>query len=280
MGAMMRVFIMGLIAFFLSACQTDGATNPITSVQINQTEREQLDRVWSNTLIVMPQDPALYIYRGRNLDLIEKKYPATQRYPAVVFLHGSTGLYTTSTQITRMVHAMAAAGFVVFAPDSLARPVPPYADAKTFKSRIGYAEVQDRISEAKMVYERIQQFSWIDGNNVFVAGHSMGGMSVQNISSGEFRGYVVLGYHCGPHNDRRLEGIKVPRYRPILSIIGTNDEWFANGPNRSVNCGQYMSGRINAESVVLPGIPHDISQDATAMPKVVAFLRRNTLRSP
>lgn len=200
----------------------------------------------------------------------------TEKSPAVIFLHGSTGLSTTSPQTTRIIRNMAEAGYVVFAPDSMARPVPPYADPKTFKSRIGVKEVQGRIAEADMVRSRISKFTWIDANNIFVSGFSMGGMAVHNIATGDYRGYAILGYHCGPHLYRQLEGIKIPRDKPIIAMRGASDEWYVNGPNASVNCGMYMKGFSNAESKVYPNTPHDISQHPEAMPDLIAFLKRNT----
>lgn len=234
-----------------------------------------LENVWSNTLIVFPDRPSSFITRGRNLDRMLELHPITGRYPAVVFLHGSTGLSLHSTQVTKIIRSIAEAGFIVFAPDSLARPVAPYADAVTFKSRIGVPEVQARIAEADMVRKRIAAFAWIDADNISVAGFSMGGMTVHNIPTGDFRSYVVLGYHCGPHSSRQLEGVKIPYDKPILAIRGQNDEWYAGGPNAGVNCGMYFRNFPNARSIVYPGTPHDVSAHPDAMKEVVAFLRKN-----
>jgi dienelactone hydrolase len=244
-------------------------------------EATELNRVWANTLVVIPQEPDVYFYRAeRNLDLAIEKLTPGKKYPAVVFLHGCSGLSLGSTQVTRMIHNMAAAGFVVFAPNSLDRPHPPYCDPKTLKSYIDFNKVGLRIAEAKMVRERIANFDWIDTENVFLAGHSMGGMTTHNYAVADhFRGYVVLGYHCGPHTDRRLEGIKTPAGRPILSVLGDADEWFAGGPNRAVNCGQYMRAHSAGKSVVLKEAPHDISAHPDGMKLVVEFLRSNFVAS-
>lgn len=238
---------------------------------------QALENVWSNTLIVFPDRPSSFITRGRNLDRMLELHPVTGRYPAVVFMHGSTGLSMHSTQVTKMIRSMAEAGFVVFAPDSLARPVAPYADATTFKSRIGVPEVQARIAEADMVRKRIASFAWVDADNISVAGFSMGAMTVHNIPTGDFRAYIILGYHCGPHSSRQLEGVKIPFDKPILAIRGQNDEWYAGGPNAGVNCGMYFRNYTNAQSIVYPRTPHDVSQHPDAMKEVVAFLRKNAM---
>lgn len=251
---------------------------PVNAASDDPNDPVALEAVWGNMLVVFPDRPSSFITRGRNLDRMLELHPVNGRYPAVVFLHGSTGLSMHSTQVTRIIRSMAEAGFVVFAPDSLARPVAPYADAVTFKSRIGVPEVQARIAEAEMARKRISSFPWIDPDNISVAGFSMGGMAVHNITTGDFRAYVVLGYHCGQHSSRQLEGIKIPFDKPILAIRGQSDEWYSGGPNAGVHCGLYFRNYPNARSIVYPGTPHDVSQHPDAMKEVVSFLRKNATR--
>lgn len=241
----------------------------------SDSEQTQLERVWENTLVVTPKDPNLYIFRVRNLDMVARTLGAGRKYPAVVFLHGCSGLFTSSPQVTRMVRDMAAAGFVVFAPNSLDRPHDPYCDPKTLKSYIDDKKVQNRINEAKSTFDRVSKLDFIDAENIFLAGHSMGGMTVHNYSGSEFRAYAVLGYHCGPHTYRNLEGIKTPTDRPLLTVRGDADEWYINGPNRTVHCGQYMRNHPLGKSVVLPGAPHDISSHPDGMKIVTEFLLAN-----
>src|SRR3546814_19592671 len=77
----------------------------IASTAEADSEQVQLDRVWENTLVVTPKDPNLYIFRVRNLDMVAKKLDTGRKYPAVVFLHGCSGLFTSSPQVTQIGRA-------------------------------------------------------------------------------------------------------------------------------------------------------------------------------
>lgn len=271
------VRLVGVVACVLALVAAPGAVSRAQTPV--GTEAEQLDRVWENTLVVFPQDPGMYIYRVRNLDMAVKKYAVMKKYPAVVFLHGSTGLFTSSPQVTRIVRDMAAAGYMVFAPNSLDRPHEPYADGKTLKSWITMDSVNLRVAEAKSTYERISKLDFIDADNVFLVGFSMGGQSVANYTGNEFRGYVILGHHCSYHNDRRIDGLKVSTSKPVLAIRGSNDEWYRATRNENMQCGDWMQKHKLGKSVVLPGISHDISTHPEGMKMVVDFMNAN-LRQP
>jgi dienelactone hydrolase len=243
---------------------------------------EQLQRVWNNTLVIFPQNPGGISGRISTIDVIVERYKPT-KHPVVIFLHGCAGLHMTSPQISRMMRAFTDAGYVVFAPNSLDRPHDPYCTGVANPSNTDKFMISKRIGELLMVRERIKAFSWVDQDNVFAAGHSQGAWGISQYTGTEFRGLAVMGYPC---TDSRFlnaaAGVQAPLSVAAISVFGDKDEWYPMLNLRSEHCSASASFRNkpNRKSIVLPGVMHDVSENPTAMPEIVAFFNQNATHAP
>jgi dienelactone hydrolase len=218
----------------------------------------ELERVWQKTIVVFPQEPQVNSWTAASLAEAAGRLDLKAPLPAVVFLHGCAGIGPVSSQVLVLARSLAEAGFVVFAPDGLARPRHSYCDPKTHKSSISRDDVLARIAEGRATLQRIKALPWIDSDNIFLMGHSMGGMTVANYPYDDFRGYVISGYHCNLSQDSRNSGVKLPKQKPILAIRGADDEWFAGSINERATCGDKMRDYPHAHSLNLPGGHHEI----------------------
>jgi dienelactone hydrolase len=263
------LFIMATSAFAYS--EHPDANNP-----------DQLQRVWNNTLVIMPQNPGGISGRAINIDAMVDRYKPI-KHPAVVFLHGCAGLHMTSPQISKMMRAFADAGYVVFAPNSLDRPHDPYCTGVANPSNTDVYMISKRLGELLMVRERIREFDWVDQDNVFAAGHSQGAWAISQYAGTEFRGLAMMGYPCTYSKFlNALEGVQAPTSVAAISVFGDKDEWYPMLDLRREHCSasRSMTKYENRKSIVLPGVMHDVSADPRSMLEIVAFFNHHATQAP
>jgi len=88
--------------------------------------------------------------------------------PAVVFLHGCAGRGADQERVMGTIHRK---GYVVFAPDSFARPERVKLCGKGSRwERVGL-----RLAEASYALAKVRQLRWIDAERLILAGFSEGG---------------------------------------------------------------------------------------------------------
>lgn len=181
------------VSVFLAAC----TSAPVDISSPTYPDNPQaLANAWYDTLVVFPNEPQNYLTRaGRNLT------PAVERFkpsklPALIFLHGSTGLAVGSTQTTQMIRSFAEAGFVVFAPNSLDRPRMPYGNASTLTIVPEATAIKQRVAELESTLRHIRELPWIDQENLFLAGHSMGATAAAQYRGTAFKAIALLGTNC------------------------------------------------------------------------------------
>jgi dienelactone hydrolase len=243
---------------------------------------EQLQRVWNNTLVIFPQNPGGISGRISAIEVMVDRYKPT-KHPAVIFLHGCSGLHMTSPQISRMMRAFVDAGYVVFAPNGLDRPHDPYCSGVANPDKTDRFMISKRLGELLMVRERIKQFDWVDQDNVFAAGHSQGAWAISQYTGTEFRGLAMMGYPC---TDSRFlnaaAGVQAPFSVPAISVFGNADEWYPMLNLAREHCSNSPSFRNkpNRKSIVLPGVMHDVSADPRSMPEIVAFFNQHATQAP
>lgn len=250
----------------------------VSAAPTDPDDPQALANVWTDTVVVFPQDPANYFIRaGRNMDsFVEKHQP--KNLPVVIFLHGCSGLYITSTQVTKMVHAYAAAGFVVFAPNSLDRPRKPFCASPT-QNDIDATSIPQRLGELRSTLAHVKALPWVDASNIVLAGHSLGGWTVSQWSGPDFRAAVITGATCQPTDRMRQKpGVQLPPETAVISVLGANDEWFPYNLSAQ-NCGAFKEMHAeNRKFVLLKGMPHDVTKDPEAMPMIVRFISQYLTR--
>jgi dienelactone hydrolase len=226
-----------LLCILLAAC-----TLPANSPQ-------QLDRVWEYAYVYFPKHPDQPV---RMYEIDFKTYAAEQEgqkpLPAVVFLHGCEGFKPTFWEANFPI-ALAKAGYVVFVPDSFARP-----DRKQACHFVRWNTLVLRHAEIDDARQRLQRVAWVDQRNLFLAGHSEGGMATATYDGPAFNAYYISGWTCASR-EPSLNPLHMPKDSPVLTVLGDKDEYYP-GNNGVRHCGDRMAGRPNAKSVIMPGYDH------------------------
>ncbi|MFN4310077.1 MAG: dienelactone hydrolase family protein [Ferrovibrio sp.] len=256
-----------------------GWSAPVAAEPTDPDDPRALDNVWTRTLVVFPQAPDVYFYRaGQNLDYAIEQY-APKNLPALIFLHGCSGLSISSTQTTKMIRSLAEAGFVVFAPNSLDRPRKTYCYSPQ-QLFIDTTSIPQRLGELRYVLEQIKKMDWIDQSNLFVGGHSLGGWTVTQWTGNDFRAAFITGATCQPTTRMQQKpGVQLPLETAVISLLGSSDEWF-NYNLIANNCGGFpeMKDKPNRKFMLLRGVSHDVTEDPAAMPAIIEFLKAHASR--
>ncbi|BBK41749.1 hypothetical protein STVA_17690 [Allostella vacuolata] len=249
------------VALLLAGCAVDGAFPILPG--------SNLDQVWNTTRIYHPQrsgPPA----NPHTLGDLQLPVDGSRTWPAVIFLHGCTGFSGAKSQ-AQYPPALARAGFAVFVPDSFARgPArqPVCGNVRSDTIALRHAEVESTLAH-------IRRLPWVDQKNLFLAGHSEGGIATAMYDGGEvFRAYFIAGWSCSSTNPD-FARIHAPRARPVLAIIGANDSLQVGTAREGHHCGMRMSGRSDSRSIVLPGIGHEATDHYSTLPTLIEFFSKH-----
>jgi hypothetical protein len=115
----------------------------------------------------------------------------------------------------------------------------------------------------------IAKAPWADPNNIFLMGHSEGGITVSLVRRGDFKGAVISAWHCGS------TGIRTPVEMPVLAIDHQTDPWFLNV--QGGGCANHFGSRANTRMITLPGHEHATFENP-AKEALAAFLKELTTR--
>ena len=265
-----RLFVI-LSAAVLSACST--LLDP----------RPDLVRTWEEAWVYLPAAAAgeapLVTKAGALGSAAEARITQFQerrpRPPVVLYLHGCTGLGNTA-----FFEALAQAGYVVIAPDSMARAFRPLqCDPERRTGGYNLFVYEFRLAEIGYALERMRELDWIDHARQFLSGTSEGGVAVALYRGGEFRARVIAQWTC--RGDPIVQGIAAPSTTPVLAIVHADDPWY--GPERTIDqqghCGDFMRGRLGSRSIVLEsGDAHNIFADPDNVKTIVNFLTQHADR--
>lgn len=225
---------------------------------------KDLELSWEKSLVFSPGAFLAKTPSGLSLD---------QKYPAIIYLHGCTGI--TNDHDVLWARFLADQKFIVVMPDSMSRPnrksnCDPRQQGGTNAFPQAYEYRQQEIAYAK---ERIQKSSWWDGKNLFLMGHSEGGIATAQSVHGGFNGLVISGWTCSHRNNSSFDGIKSPREIPALAVAFLDDSW-RKGKFNEGRCADKSDGR-HLIQVDLQGREHNTYQSRIARDSVVKFLNEN-----
>ena len=182
-------------------------------------------------------------------------------FPAVVALHGCSGLGRNGEPVARHFRAwaeqLAGAGFAVLFPDSFgSRELPPQCTIRDRQVRAS----RERVADAHAARHWLQSQDWVAPDHVSLMGWSNGAVTVLwtirrragwNDEAPDFRSAVALYPGCN-----RLADIAWSARVPTLVLIGSADDWTS-----AEACEQMVAGArgrsARAAIVVYPGAYHD-----------------------
>lgn len=244
---MAKIFVSLFAVFFLTVGQA-----------------KDVELSWEKAVVLVP---------GAFFPKSTKDLVLDKKYPAVVYLHGCTGIQ--SGHDVQWAKLMAAQNFVVVLPDSMARPnrlsnCDPKLQGGTNTFPAAYEYRQQEISYAK---DQIIQSSWWDQKNIFLAGHSEGGIATAQSTHGGFNGLFISGWTCTHKNNSAFDGLKSPIEIPALAVASVDDSW-RKGKFNEGRCATKSEGR-NLVQIDLPGREHNTYDSRLAREAVVKFLNEN-----
>ena len=207
--------------------------------------------------------PYLYAYphtdAGRINDppwteVAERHIKVGARAPAVLYLHGCSGLNRGGLGYRLM---LISAGFAIFEPDAYARPghTCEVSSSKQRRAEIVYALSQ------------IRQLSWIDQDRIILMGNSQGGRTVARWDEPGFAAHVILASNCGSFRKNTAAAPRAPATVPVLAVVGAKDNYFLGSSCK-------VSRRIKgSKSILIPDADHDIMGHPQTKSAIRDFLR-------
>ena len=189
--------------------------------------------------------------------------------PVLIYLHGCIGITSHDRNWASAINNM---GFIVIMLNSFERPgrisnCDPVAKTNTQAFPRSHEYRQQEITYA---IDQVLKSSWADKNNIFLMGHSEGGIAVARANHNNLAGEIISGWTC-TNPDPAFHGIKAPKEMPVLSIASVDDEWRKGRPSEG-KCSNVANNRSNFKGVDLPGWHHNTYGYAEARQAVQDFL--------
>jgi predicted peptidase len=214
------------------------------------------------------------------LDEFIKKYPHFKsdfKIPTVLYMHGSGDFVRGDTYRDWITNDMK---FAFISPRShILKNRPTYISPAPKKQ---YKKVHRlRQAEIKYALKRMKKLNWIDKKNLFLIGNSEGALAAGIYPGDEFKARVILAWSCedGYYSDNTHIGSS--KEEPILSIIGTEDEYFGvnsefvNRKKHKINghCIEALLEHENSKVVVLPKTKHNLTDNPYTKYEILNFLK-------
>jgi len=211
-------------------------------------------------------------------DEFHRLYPDFQsdkKVPTVLYMHGSSGLYTGDLYRHYIVEEV---GAIFFAPNShQIKDRPTYRSPATQKE---YRRVHKiRVAEISYNLKRLKKLNGVDNNNIFLMGNSEGGLAAAIYKSKEFAGRIVTAFSCESSYFYTNFTLGSPKSEPFLNILGTHDQFFSKKTllNRRYKIEGHGIDSLkkyhHAKIVILSNTQHDITVNPYVKDEIVSFLK-------
>jgi dienelactone hydrolase len=259
-----RTILMVVVAGMVAACNA-----PIPLID----PRPDIELTWTKARVALPPFRSGEEVLLANLDDGSVKnrlagLPGRIRLPVIIYAHGCTGIGSSP-----FFRALARAGYVVIAPDSMARRYRPLqCDPETQTGGYNRFVYDFRLTEISFALDRLKRLPWVDRNRVFLIGVSEGGVAAALYRGDEFRARVIAQWTCT--GAPLVQGIAAPFNEPVLSLVRDADPWYdkSRTKNQRGDCGAFMQGKPLSRSIVLKGGDHDILGDRENVRTILSFL--------
>lgn len=184
--------------------------------------------------------------------------------PVVIYMHGCSGINADSRQWASFVKKQ---GYIVVMLDSFAMPgrTSNCPNGQKLGSDKTFPAKKVRPAEARYALTKVKEQPWADKNNIFLMGHSEGGLGAAQSKAQGFKGVIISGYNC-------KHGLQTNPNIPVLAIQHEVDPWLADNDK----CSSRWGDRANAVELVIAGSGHSTSHISLAKDAVSNFLKNNT----
>jgi len=239
---------------------------------------DEMDRAWQHSVVRLPQEGKI-IYALMK-DLSVRELPE-QPLPLVIYLHGCTGHIAGSIQRMKW---LAEQGYGVIGPDSLAREkYPQSCDPYRLQGGLYRETLIMRQQDALYAIKQAKKLKWVDPKNIFVVGHSEGGITAATMTSSSqdhaVNARVVEGWTCHAIGWEEYSGIKAPKSEPVMTLVAKHDPWFDSEYTRG-DCSPFINSDNGSRSIVIEegqlAYEHDLLFDQQLRNQVITFLRQHS----
>ena len=233
------------------------------------SHRAEVERTWQAAFVYLPGLP----FPG--VVLPAQAPPLEPARPTVLYMHACTG---RGGQEEYWAQTLAGAGYAVVMPDSFARQYRrANCDPATLTLGMFPQATDFRQEEITYALDRLREQPWVDARNLFLMGHSDGGMAAALWPSPGFKGVIISGWTCTYRGNSIYDGLRTPQRTPVLAIGFETDPWFQNTP-ASGSCGSLLARRPRSRLLTLPGRGHHTDSFKEARHAVLEFLGMLTAR--
>jgi dienelactone hydrolase len=210
---------------------------------------------------------------GSFFSTVPNKVSVKTTLPVVIYMHGCTGI--TANHDSAWGAFIKGLGFIAVLPDSMARPGRrSNCDPRTKSGGTFPRANAMRQEEIHYALEQVKKSPWADTKNIFLMGHSEGGMAAaRNLLDG-FRGIVISGWSCTHARSPFFEGIFAPLETPILTLEWDRDPWWVGKPQEG-SCANKFGERKKARQVMFSGSGHGTYDKREARDAVAQFFKEN-----
>ena len=235
---------------------------------VNALNLEDYDvgKSWEKAVVYLP-----YNFFPKTIDSIQVEKPL----PVVILLHGCGGI---GEHEKRWAQNLTYEGFIVVLPDSFAIPNREINCIPATNTRnIGQVPVDDlRSAEAEFAMKKMKGQVWADKHNIFLMGHSEGGMGAFLTKEIGFKGVVISGFSCGK---RRKVGSNDST--PFIAINWEIDPYFSKSDIPQMQCSSrpFWGNRTDRTEIILKGKGHATAYDNSANLAVIKFLKDRLILS-
>lgn len=214
------------------------------------------------------------------MDNFKKKYPnfnPKKKIPTVLYMHGSGDFVRGDIYRDWISKDL---GFAFICPQShILNNRPIYVSPAPKKQ---YKKVHRlRQAEIKFSSKKIKKINWIDKDNLFLMGNSEGALATGIYQGDEFKARVILAWSCEDGYYSKNTHIGSSKNEPILSIIGTEDEYFGvnskfinkNKHKIQGHCIEALLEHKNSKVIVLPKAKHNLTDNLYTKYEIINFLK-------
>jgi dienelactone hydrolase len=202
-------------------------------------QETELDRIWRNAMVFAPASNLAGYVRFEIAGLDTYLAGREPRPNALIlYAHGCAGLNEISKETGRF---LARAGYLLVAPDSLARVTKPTScDPIRRISGLHRDVLRRRQDELRYADDRLATMAGLRDIPVVLMGHSEGAIAVATVTNAPAAARIVEGWTCHA-GWPEYQGSAAPLAQPALALVGESDPWFET-PVLHGDCGAYLKG--------------------------------------
>ncbi len=243
-------FLAALVLLILSA---SGQTQGIEDANLS----------WENAIVFAADHP--------EIKTVQQLSSLKTRLPVVIYLHGCAGINQDALNWGSYISSL---GFIAILPNSMARTGRVSNCDPRLKQGNGKFPLARKYRQEEITYALQQTLAsrWAQMDNIFLMGHSEGGIAVAQSSHAEFAGEIISGATCTNKNNSLYDAIYAPLNMPVLAVASLQDEWHENKPAVIGRCIDKAHGRSYFVQVDLPGSVHPTYGNPEARNAVNDFL--------